>query len=239
MGRVLGDQSVQSAVLEDLSSAVRYRRWLASLATPHLGAHPIEVGSGTGDYAEEWAPHCTQFTCSEADGRRLEALRRRFRGRPDVAVRKLSVPLDETGSYSAAVAYNVMEHVPDHVGALRGMARLIAPDGRVVVLVPAFQFAMSRFDREIGHQRRYTRRSLHTALTAAGLDVVELRYINAVGLVAWLLVMKVLRRRPGAGRLLTAYDRLVIPLVSRLERRWGPPAGQSVFAVARLARPIS
>jgi hypothetical protein len=33
--------------------------------------------------------------------------------------------------------------------------------------------------------------------------------------------------------MLRTYDRAVIPVVRRLERKWRPPFGQSVFAVGR------
>ena len=56
VAKVTGDSKLQSEVLEDLSDARRYRRWLADLAQPFLGEDPIEIGSGTGDYALEWAP---------------------------------------------------------------------------------------------------------------------------------------------------------------------------------------
>ena len=36
-----------------------------------------------------------------------------------------------------------------------------------------------------------------------------------------------------AGRVLAAWDRLVMPVQSRIERRWAPPFGQSILAVGR------
>jgi hypothetical protein len=51
---VIEHDDVQSRVLEDLSKAVNYRRWLAGLAAPYLGDDPIEIGAGNGDYAVEW-----------------------------------------------------------------------------------------------------------------------------------------------------------------------------------------
>jgi len=74
VGKVTGDSQLQSEVLEDLSDARAYRRWLADLARPHLGPDPLEIGSGTGDYALEWVPDVTSFTCTEADQsrRRIE-----------------------------------------------------------------------------------------------------------------------------------------------------------------------
>ncbi len=233
MSGVLGDGAVQSTVLEDLSTAVRYRRWLASLAAAHLGRCPIEIGSGTGDYAEEWSPSVDRFTCSEAEPNRLALLRQRFEDRSDVDVRELVVPITVQAEHSAVVAYNVLEHIPDDVGALKAMAGLVVPGGKVVLIVPAVPLAMSRFDLEIGHQRRYTKRSLAAALRAADLTTERLHYVNAVGLVAWIVLMKLLRQRPRAGVALTTYDRFVVPLLARLEARWHPPVGQSLFAVAR------
>ena len=171
MAEVEGDTGLQSDVLEDLVEAARYRRWLVDLALPHLGDDPLEVGSGLGHYAADWAAAgVPRFTDSEADPTRLQALRDRFDGHAVVRVRELAVPVAETAEHSAVVAYNVLEHVPDDVGALRAFAGLLRPGGRVVLVVPAFPSAMSRFDLAIGHQRRYRRRSLRAAAERAGLD---------------------------------------------------------------------
>jgi SAM-dependent methyltransferase len=239
----MGDSPLQSAVLEDLSEAVRYRRWLAGLARPYLGEHPIEVGSGTGDYALEWAGHVERFTATEADESRLRALCDRFAGHPVVAARRLLLGADEprgasedaaTGRHSAAVAFNVLEHIPDDVGALRAMGDLVRPGGAVVLIVPAFPSAMSRFDRAIGHQRRYTRASLGAALRGAGLTVERLRYVNPIGLLTWYVMVKGLDRTPANGPALRTYDRVIVPVVQALDRV-PAPFGQSVFAVARRA----
>ena len=239
MGKVTGDSRLQSDVLEDLSDARRYRRWLADLARPYLGKHPVEVGSGTGDFALEWVPSVVSFTATEADEHRYPALRERFHAHPVVRTRYLllgdrSAPDDqEPAQYTAAVAYNVLEHIPDHVGALRAMGDLVEPGGAVVLIVPAFPSAMSRFDLAIGHQRRYTRGSLGEALASAGLVVEQLRYVNPIGLISWYVTVKALRMRPRNGPLLRVYDRAIVP-VARLADRTKVPFGQSVFALARV-----
>lgn len=221
-------------MLEDLAEAENYRRWLAQLARPWLGDHPLEIGSGSGDYAEEWASGGIRVTASEAEPGRVVALQRRFEGHGLVSVRELDIPINEDADHSAVVAYNVLEHIPDDIGALRGMGRLVRPGGLVVLIVPAFPIAMSRFDREIGHQRRYRRATLANVAKNAGLDVVTLHYVNAVGLLTWFVAVKVLRGRPKAGLALQAFDRLV-PLLERAEGRRSPPFGQSLFFVAQTA----
>jgi SAM-dependent methyltransferase len=233
MRQVEGDSGLQDEVLEDLVDARNYRRWLVGLALAYLGDDPLEVGSGLGHYAADWAAAgVTRLTASEADEGRLKGLRQRFAGDPVVRVRELAVPIKERAEHSAVVAFNVLEHIPDDVAALTAFAGLLRPGGRVVLVVPAFPSAMSRFDVAIGHQRRYRRASLRRAAEAAGLDVDVLHYLNCIGLLGWYVVVKGLRGQPKAGVLLTAYDRAVVPWLRWLEARIAPPFGQSLFLVA-------
>jgi len=234
--RVEGHTGLQSAVLEDLAEAVNYRRWLVELALPQMSGSVLEIGSGNGDYAAEWAERGVEVTASEADPARLEALRGRFAGDPRVPVRELAVPVDIEADYATVVAINVLEHIPDDVAALEAFGRLLRPGGRIVLFVPALPVLFSRFDRAIGHQRRYRRRGLVDVLRRAGLVVETVHHVNAPGVLAWFVGMRLLRMTPRAGVALRLWDRAVVPVARRLERRWTPPVGQSLFAVAR--RPV-
>ena len=98
----------------------------------------------------------------------------------------------------------------------------------MIVFVPAFEFAMSRFDRAIGHYRRYTRGDLGRRFSAAGLTVVETRYVNAPGLIAWFVGMRLLRLTPREGLALRLWDHALVPITRALECRVAPPFGQSV-----------
>ncbi|MGH3744652.1 MAG: hypothetical protein ACRDTP_07330, partial [Mycobacteriales bacterium] len=153
-----------------------------------------------------------------------------------VSVREIAVPITETAQHTSVVAFNVLEHIPDDVGALRAFAGLVSGGGAVVVFVPAFPFAMSRFDRAIGHQRRYTRDSLVAAMTEAGLRVRTAHYVNAIGLPAWVVGMRLLRMTPRSGPVLRVWDGQVMPRMQRLESRRTPPFGQSVFCVGEVDR---
>lgn len=233
MTPVLGDSVLQSQTLEDLSSAVNYHDWLTTLAVPYLGEDPLEVGSGSGDYAATWVKTAGRITATDADPARLAQLRIRFAGDPRVRVGELSLPSVEDGGHSAVLAFNVLEHIADDVATLRGLGRLLRPGGAVVLFVPAFPALMSRFDRAVGHQRRYRLDTLLRVLAVAGLRTETLHYVNAPGLLAWFAGMRLLGMTPGEGRLLRVWDGVVVPGARRLEARRSPPFGQSVFAVAR------
>jgi SAM-dependent methyltransferase len=223
---------LQSEVLEDLRTAVNHLDWVTSLTEPWLGDDPLEIGSGLGDAAARWAATGRPLTVSEADPGRLAELRERFAEHPTVQVRELAVPIRESGNYSAVVSLNVLEHIEDDVAALRDFARLVRPGGRIVLVVPAFEQAMSNFDREIGHFRRYRVRSMEATLRAAGLRPIKVSYLNSLGLFGWLVFVKLLRGRPGEGLPLKIYDKLIVPVLRRVEARIRVPFGQSVLAVA-------
>jgi SAM-dependent methyltransferase len=231
-----GETALQHRVLESLATARNYIAWLSSLARPYLGDDPLEIGSGAGDYADTWlAAGVGRLTVTEADPRLLGMLRSRFAGDDRVTVRELELGAEAEGDHSAIVAFNVLEHIEDDVAALRGARALVRPGGAVVMFVPAFGFAMSRFDRAIGHHRRYTKTTLRAAFEAAGIAVERLDYVNAAGLPAWVVAMKWLGGEPREGLLLSAWDRLVVPVMRRVEAGKAPPFGQSLLAVGRVA----
>lgn len=229
-----GDMELQTRVLEDLGGSPNYQRWLTSLARPYLGERPIELGSGTGDYAQLWLDDgVPQVTVTEIDPSRHAILAERFRHEDRVLLRELDIHAPQPANHTCLVSFNVLEHVHDDVAALAAARTVVEPGGYVVHFVPAFPFALSRFDREIGHFRRYRVAEVRRKAEQAGLDVVDVRYVNMPGLLAWFVLMRVLGRRPSPGPMLTVWDNVVVPLERMLERRVRVPFGQSVLIIAR------
>lgn len=235
MPTALGDSGLQSQTLESVADAENYHHWLTALALPYLGDSPLELGSGLGDYAQRWLDEgVPTVTVTEVDPDRLGLLNERFGSDPRVHVTGIDVLNPPRGDYSGFAAFNVLEHIPDHVKALRTAHSLVRPGGAVIMFVPAFEFAMSRFDRQVGHVRRYTVGSLTAAMRGAGLEVESARYVNIPGLLAWFVGMRLLRMTPGSGGILDVWDTHVIPRTRRFEGKRAAPFGQSVFAVARV-----
>lgn len=234
-GNVAGDSALQSCTLESLTSAVNYHEWLTDLVRPHLGDDPLEIGSGLGDYAQTWLDTgLPRITVSDRDPSRFAHLESRFETDDRVTVRDIDVFDAPRSSFSSLVAMNVLEHIDDDVAALRSAHTLLGPGGKVVMFVPAFPFAMSRFDRAVGHYRRYTVDSLDRAYRAAGLAPESVQYVNAPGLLAWFVGMRLMRMTPTDGPTVRLWDRAVVPVARRVERRVRAPFGQSVLAVGHV-----
>lgn len=72
--------------------------------------------------------------------------------------------------FDVVLLLDVIEHVQDDVALLRDVADgLLAPDGVVIVSVPAHMLLYSRHDVVLGHFRRYDAANLRSALERAGL----------------------------------------------------------------------
>jgi hypothetical protein len=170
---------------------------------------------------------------SEVEPDLVQTLQTRFATDPRVTVRQLDLLGAEEAEYTGFVALNVLEHIEDDRAAVRAAAGLVRDGGAVIFFVPAFSFAMGEFDRAVGHYRRYTVSSMRRVLVDAGVVPERVHYVNAPGLPAWFVGMRLLRMTPSEGPILRAWDRMVVPLARRIERRFTPPFGQSVFAVAR------
>ncbi len=236
--RVAGPPPAPPGILENHlggENAERYRQYELDLVAPHCGRAVLEVGSGLGDFAAALGD-LDRLVVSDTEPWLLDRLRERFADRPEVDVVHLALPgpVEVDPPLDTVVAMNVLEHVDDDVAALRNLAAVVSPGGRLVIWVPAYPALYGDFDRRVGHVRRYTPKTLRGAVDRAGLSIEHLKPVNLLGGMAWWLAV----RRGGAGypdpRLVKLYDRLLIPTTRALERVMTPPFGQSIICVARV-----
>jgi len=222
--------------LDSLGEARNYYAWISSRMAPYLGPRMVEVGAGIGTFLScllELRPDARVTAIEPADNN-FPHLARRFAA--DERVTAVHGYLDgalPAAAADAVVAVNVMEHVEDDAAFLRHAARALAPGGHLCLFVPALPALFGTLDEAFEHHRRYTKRSLLQKLAAAGLEPVEVRYMNVTGIAAWWLWSKVLRRRTITATDARTYDRWVVPVVRALEDRITPPVGNALLAVAR------
>jgi SAM-dependent methyltransferase len=136
--------------------APNYLSWVSELCLPHFGHRVLEVGAGHGAITAR-SEQGGEVVASDVSPPCVAALRKRFAGRPNVRIEDLDLrglELDER--FDSVLMVNVLQHIPDDVGALRGLSRLLVPGGNVVVYVPALTGLYGALDKTIGHDQRYS-----------------------------------------------------------------------------------
>jgi glycosyltransferase involved in cell wall biosynthesis len=232
----LGREDAGFTTLRRVEVLHRYNRFMWDLIEPFVGRNILEVGSGTGLLTRYLAAR-GHLLATDLDAEYVDLLRRTFADNPHVEVHQLDLgALAVNGlprrDFDTVICSNVLEHVEDDQGALRAMNDLLAPGGRVVLVIPAIKALYGEIDRAIHHYRRYSSEEIETKLRAAGLEVEHLSHFNMLGVPGWWLNARVLKRTTVPGIQARINDRLV-PL-RRLERRFGPPLGISLIAVGRV-----
>jgi len=225
--------------LEELdSNALNYNEWLRTLVAPAATGNVIELGAGMGTFSLALLRTADHVVAVEPSDRGSVALIAATRENDRVTpVHGYASDAARLGPFDGAVMSNVLEHIEDDAGTLRELFAMVRPGGCVAVYSPAFELLMSNFDREIGHVRRYRKRELTVKFEQAGFEIADARYVNLPGFFAWLLVSRVLRRRPTHSRLTRIYDRRVVPITKWIESHVRPPFGQSVLVIGRV--PVS
>jgi SAM-dependent methyltransferase len=216
--------------LEVMSAAENYNRFLLETVRRYAPARGriLDFGAGNGEFAVPLSKRGLDVTALEPD-----ALLRSKIAEQGVRAVAGSEELPD-GAFDYIYTLNVLEHIEDDLGALEALHSKLRPGGRLLVYVPAFPILYTSMDAKVGHVRRYTRRTLTTAVAGAGFAIEEVRHVDSLGFLAALL-FKAIGSKDGTinVRALRLYDRVAFP-VSRLidlaAERW---IGKNLLLVAK------
>jgi SAM-dependent methyltransferase len=223
--------------LEIMAGARNYRGWMYRRLAPYIGQRVLEIGAGIGNFtkllldrelvvATDNYPPCIEYL-NQHLGDRLKAPPALLDASGDIGSGLSEYEFD------TIVCLNVLEHIEDDLRALEQMYELLMPRGRLVLLVPAFQFLYGSVDKALGHYRRYTRRDLLPTMQRAGFFIERSFYMNAIGMAGWFWNNRIINRSEESRKQIGVFDRYVAPLAEFTERLVPPPAGLSLVAVGR------
>ena len=228
--------SYSGTELDAVAEAANYYDWIVDSFASHIGRRCVEAGAGIGTVSElllnRTAPQT--LTLIEPAENNIPMLKKRFAGDPRVKVHYGYLEdLADSLQSDSVIAVNVLEHVEKDDEFLRAAYKALTPGGALLLLVPAIPAIFGSLDRAFDHYRRYTRSRLRNSLVAAGFEIETLKYLNMVGVAAWFVSGRVMKRTTLGRGQVRFYDRWIIPLVRRLESVVPVPIGQSVLAIAR------
>lgn len=221
-------------LIEVMDEAINYNRYLIEeLCSWSAGLGPVlDFGAGNGRFAGALHERGVDVQVIEPDARLREQIAAR-----GVPVYESLEALDGR-RFDGIYSINVLEHLEDDRAHLEAFYRTLAPGGRLLLYVPAFQLLFSANDRRVGHFRRYRRRGLVAMLRESGFAIDRSSYVDSIGFIAGLAYRYFGNRDGGLGvAAVRLYDRFVFPLSRVLDRVVGRLLGKNLLV--RAARPGS
>jgi SAM-dependent methyltransferase len=225
--------------LEAVASGKNYYQWIVERFAPFLGRRVVEVGAGIGTFAEFIAarPGVESLLCVEPAENVFPVLAERFSSHARIETVHANIEqLDIVDAADSLVAVNVLEHVEDDEAFLRAAGRIVVPGGHLLLFVPAHQFLYGSLDAAFDHYRRYSKAGLSSVVSRAGWEVARISNVNIAGILPWLVAGKIFRNTTIGHRQMRIFDKLVVPVMKRVESIREPFIGQSLLVIARNPR---
>jgi len=167
----------------------------------------------------------------------------RLRGQPRLArASTLALPYRDA-SFDVVTSFDVLYPlwVSDDLQVLRELARVLRPEGRLLLRVPAYDWSRAQHDQAVHTRHGYTARELHALLHRVGFKPVRLSYVNTLlfpAIVLKRLLEPLLPRASERSELelgsgwLNNFVTAVLTLEARLVKRVNLPFGLSVLVLA-------
>lgn len=240
--------SMSSATFDVMHRVERDHWWFrakreivrAAITAEGVSGTAVDVGCGTGAVLQDLrAGGFSPLLGTDFDGHALRLVAGdALAGVGLVRAVAEALPLADE-SVDVLCSLDVVEHLDDDVAALQEYRRALRVGGRLILTVPAYNWAWSDHDVQLGHRRRYTRSQLEQVVVAAGFEVVASRYFHS-----WLVPIAFLLRKTPLRVLVADKPAESVSMggsrqnaighrLAALDRRLGLPFGLSILLVGK------
>jgi SAM-dependent methyltransferase len=216
------------------AQARNWKSYIKFEVGPYLIGDVLEVGAGIGGTTIALNDgSARQWLCLEPDPNQAKHLRlllpRNSGPVPALIVGSLAA-LAQKPTFDCILYIDVLEHIEDDCLQIQTAAQLVRPGGHIVVLSPAHEWLFSEFDKNIGHRRRYNKRTLGKLMPPKWKEI-KLKYLDSIGVFLSLGNVMALRQSLPTSSQLELWDRICVPLSRAFDRVLLGTFGKSLLAV--------
>ncbi|WP_103069038.1 class I SAM-dependent methyltransferase [Aquimarina sediminis] len=174
--------------LQLFKNAVNWKSYFSSKIRPYIEGDVLEVGAGIGintRFLAKEKQKISSWSLLEPDANLASEIKSNI---DSLKINKTSVingTIDDLKDhrYDTIVYIDVLEHIEDAVMEIKKAKQCLKPNGKLIILVPTYNFLFSDFDKRIGHYRRYNK-SLLLRQVNDELSLEKLFYLDSMGFFA-------------------------------------------------------
>jgi len=140
--------------LENFDKAHIWRKYIFFLIKKYFNDGFLEVGAGIGSFTKNYFKKFNNIVLSEIDTNNINQLKKKFDNDKNIQISKDSIK-NINKKFNTIIYLNVLEHIKDDTLEINNALEKLNVGGYLIILVPAGNKLYGKFDKAIGHERRY------------------------------------------------------------------------------------
>jgi len=226
--------------LQVIAKADRFNHWMYAQFKSELNGDILEAGSGIGNISQLVVDDGLSLTLSDFNKEYCSWLKKKFEGVrnvKEVITIDLAHPHFKTEysglkeRFDSIFLLNVIEHLANDREAIANCDFILKPGGRLIALVPAYSWLYCKLDKELGHYRRYTSKTMRQVLATENFTIKKIVHFNFLGMCGWFLSGKLFGEGKLGGGEMNFFDHLV-PMAKILDKITFNKIGLSIIGTA-------
>jgi len=167
--------------LQYFDSSSNFRKYQYFLIKEFIGNNVLEVGPGSGNFAENYLLRKAQnLQLTEINNELFKKLSIKFKDNNKVKIYSKKIK-DINTKFDTICYFDVLEHIDDHQSEIKSALNKLNKNGNLVIIVPAFNHLYSYYDKSVGHYRRYEKDFFKDYIKKNNLVCKKLFYFDSVG----------------------------------------------------------
>ena len=222
--------------LKYFDSSSNFRKYQFSLIKEFIGEKILEVGPGSGNFANNFLINVSKkLHLTEISKDLFEKLKIKFELKKNVEV--YSKAISEIDSKFDTICYfDVLEHIENHELEIKEALKRLNKNGKLIIIVPAFNHLYSYYDKSIGHYRRYEKEFFQNFIKKNNLIKKKLIYFDSVGYFFLLINKFVNMKSESKVGLGTIIWNLLVPISKIIDKILFHKFGKSLICVIQNAK---
>jgi 2-polyprenyl-3-methyl-5-hydroxy-6-metoxy-1,4-benzoquinol methylase len=219
---------------KDVYALAKYKWTIKRLKNegPETSSLIANIGCGAGTFTGMLASAGYRVTAFEPDPTAFAIAEKRVPPGCSISTQGL-FEIEGKERFNVVVMHDVLEHIEDDRQAVMKLSELMRPGGLLLLSVPALQSLFGRHDEQLGHFRRYSKKSL-TKVLGEGLEVIDVRYFGMASIpIVWLFSKRLRRDYPNISTDRVSLAQRLYGALCDAEAQIREPVGTALLAVAR------
>lgn len=209
---------ISSGIL--MSKASNFQKMIFNKASNNIYGEVLEVGAGTGNFSKLISKQCNNLDIIEVKKKSVEFLKKKLSKLKNIKIYKKDLfSLNKKKKYDSIVMFDVLEHIKEDERVIKKLTSILKKNGKLVVKVPAFNFLYSKYDRLIGHYKRYKKIDFLKMQNKLNFEIEDMFYFDPIGALGWWVNYCILKKTEEDSNKSTTsfqikvYDKLLTPII--------------------------